>query len=26
MLRSMWQDTDYKWDVCRITNGVHIEP
>ena len=26
MLRSMWQETDYRWDVCRITNGSHIEP
>jgi hypothetical protein len=25
MLRSVWQDTDYRWDVCRITNGSHIE-
>jgi hypothetical protein len=26
MLRSMWQETDCKWNVCRITNGSHIEP
>jgi hypothetical protein len=26
MLRSMWQDIDYRWDVCHITNGSHIEP
>jgi hypothetical protein len=26
MLRSVWQDTDYKWDVYHITNGSHIEP
>ena len=26
MLRSVWQETDYRWDVCRITNGSHIEP
>jgi hypothetical protein len=26
MLHSVWQDTDYRWDVCRITNGSHIEP
>jgi hypothetical protein len=25
MLRSVWQDIDYRWDVCRITNGSHIE-
>jgi hypothetical protein len=22
MLRSVWQDTDYRWDVRRITNEV----
>jgi hypothetical protein len=26
MLRSVWQDIDYRWDVCRFTNGSHIEP
>ncbi|PNF13977.1 hypothetical protein B7P43_G08668, partial [Cryptotermes secundus] len=26
MLRSMWHETDYRWDVCRITNGSHTEP
>ena len=26
MLHSVWQETDYRWDVCRITNGSHIEP
>ena len=26
MLRSVLQETDYRWDVCRITNGSHIEP
>ena len=26
MLRSVWQETDYRWKVCRITNGSHIEP
>ena len=25
MLLSVWQETDYRWDVCRITNGSHIE-
>jgi hypothetical protein len=25
-LRTVWQDTDYKWGVCCITNGSHIEP
>ena len=26
MLRSVWQETDYRWEVCRITNGSHIKP
>jgi hypothetical protein len=26
VLRSVWQDIDYRWDVCRITNGSHIKP
>jgi hypothetical protein len=26
MLRSVWQDIDYRWDVCRITDGSYIEP
>jgi hypothetical protein len=26
MIHSVWQDTDYRWDVCRIANGSHIEP
>jgi len=26
MLCSVWQETDYRWEVCRITNGSHIEP
>jgi hypothetical protein len=26
MLRSEWQDIDYRWDVCRITSGSYIEP
>jgi hypothetical protein len=26
MLRSVWQDIDYGWDVCRIANGSHIKP
>ena len=25
MLRSVWQETDYRWEVCRITSGSHIE-
>jgi hypothetical protein len=26
MLRSVWQEIDYRWDVCHITNGRHLEP
>jgi hypothetical protein len=26
MLSRVWQEIDYRWDVCRITNGSHIEP
>jgi hypothetical protein len=26
MLRSVWQEIDYRWDVCRITNLSHSEP
>jgi hypothetical protein len=26
MLQSVWQETDYRRDVCRITNGSHTEP
>lgn len=26
MLKRVWQEIDYRWDVCRITNGSHIEP
>ena len=26
MLRSVWQETNYRSEVCRITNGSHIEP
>jgi hypothetical protein len=26
MLRSVWQEIDYSWDVCRITNRSHSEP
>ncbi|KDR12797.1 hypothetical protein L798_13374, partial [Zootermopsis nevadensis] len=25
MLECVWQETDYCWDVCRITGGSHIE-
>jgi hypothetical protein len=26
MLRSVLQGIDYRWDVCSITKGSHIEP
>ena len=26
MLRSVWQETDCRWDVYRIIGGSHIEP
>jgi hypothetical protein len=26
MLHSVWQDIDYRWDICHITNGSHIQP
>jgi hypothetical protein len=26
MLHSVWQDTDYRWDVCCIISGSHIKP
>jgi hypothetical protein len=26
MLRSVRQEIDCRWDVCRITSGNHIEP
>ena len=25
MLRRIWQKLDYRLDVCRATNGAHIE-
>jgi hypothetical protein len=25
MLEKVWNELDYRVDVCRITNGVHIE-
>jgi len=25
MLQSVWNELDYRVDVCRITNGAHIE-
>jgi hypothetical protein len=26
MIRIVWQEIDYRWDVCRITSGSHTEP
>jgi hypothetical protein len=26
MVRSVWQEIDYRWDVCRVTSGSHTEP
>jgi hypothetical protein len=25
MLQTVWSELDYRVDVCRITNGAHIE-
>ena len=25
MLRSVWTELDYRIDICRVTNGSHIE-
>ena len=25
MLGCVWQELDYRLDVCRVTNGAHIE-
>ena len=25
MLQTVWYELDYRVDVCRITNGAHIE-
>ena len=25
MLQTVWNEPDYRVDVCRITNGAHIE-
>jgi hypothetical protein len=25
MLRRVWQEIDYKWDVCRARDGAHCE-
>jgi hypothetical protein len=25
MLRRVWEELDYRFDICRITSGDHIE-
>jgi hypothetical protein len=25
MLERVWDELDYRLDICRVTNGVHIE-
>ncbi|GBL86105.1 hypothetical protein AVEN_22695-1 [Araneus ventricosus] len=25
MLLNVWREQDYRWDVCRVTKGVHVE-
>ena len=25
MLERVWQELDYRLNVCRVTNGTHIE-
>jgi len=25
MLQTVWNELDYRVDICRITNGAHIE-
>jgi hypothetical protein len=25
MLQSVWQELEYRIDICRVTKGVHIE-
>jgi hypothetical protein len=25
MLRRVWEDMDYRFDICHITRGTHIE-
>jgi len=26
MLTRVWQELEYRIDVCRVTRGAHIEP
>jgi hypothetical protein len=25
MLRRVWEELDYRFDICRVTRGTHIE-
>jgi hypothetical protein len=25
MLSGVWEEAEYKLDICRVTNGAHIE-
>jgi hypothetical protein len=25
MLRRVWEELDYRFDICRVTRGAHIE-
>jgi hypothetical protein len=25
MLRRVWEELDYRFDVCRVTRGAHVE-
>jgi hypothetical protein len=25
MLRRLWEELDYRFDICRVTRGAHIE-
>jgi hypothetical protein len=25
MLRPVWEELDYRFDICRVTRGAHIE-
>jgi len=25
MLQRIWEESDYQYDICRITRGFHIE-
>jgi hypothetical protein len=25
MLQPVWQEVRYRWDICRVTNGAHVD-